>query len=282
MKNKMNQQIQISPKKEGGYLQVHTMQEGRLRKHLTDSEADTIKAVKNAIIEAHRVMGLNVSQVGVAAAASDVIEFVLKDYRLAYFDDLIKAIQWGSFGKLSSNNELTIVSARNVFQWYEKLRKDFPHELKKPMLPAPKVILPEPTPEQKVNLTIQAFEIFLNGNKQVKNERALFYYDSLIEKGLFLLPSSEVKLAKYREVVNKILQQKPTDWFLEPRKRQACKDYQFQIDENQGNDLTKFPKDWNNLLHIFAVNRAKELLILEFIEKSDKTKLLAEFKEYFK
>ena len=114
----MNQQIQISPKREGGMLQVHTMQEGRLRKHLTDSESDTIKAVKNAIIEAHRVMGLNVSQVGVAAAASDVIEFVLKDYRLAYFDDLIKAIQWGSFGKLSSINELTIVSARNVFQWY--------------------------------------------------------------------------------------------------------------------------------------------------------------------
>jgi hypothetical protein len=278
----MNQQIQISNKRQGGYLQVHTMQEGRLRKHLTDSEIDTTIAVKNAILEAYRIMGLKPSTVDVTATASDVIKMILSDYRLAWFDDLIKAIQWGSFGKLSSNNELTIVSARNIFQWYEKLRKDFPHELKNPMLLPPKVELAEPTPEQKLNLTIQAFEIFLNGNKQVKNERALFYYDSLIEKGLFLNPSPESKLSKYREIINKILTLKPTDWYLEPRKRQSCKDYQFKIDENQGQELSKFPKDWNNLLHVFAVNRAKELLILDFIEKSDKEKLLADFKQYFK
>ena len=278
----MNQQIQISNKRQGGYLQVHTMQEGRLRKHLTDSEIDTTIAVKNAILEAYRIMGLKPSTVDVTATASDVIKMILSDYKLAWFDDLIKAIQWGSFGKLSSNNELTIVSARNIFQWYEKLRKDFPHELKNPMLLPPKVELAEPTPEEKLNLTIQAFEIFLNGNKQVKNERALFYYDSLIEKGLFLNPSPESKLSKYREIVNKILTQKPTDWYLEPRKRQSCKDYQFKIDENEGKELSKFPKDWNNLLHVFAVNRAKELLILDFIEKSDKEKLLADFKQYFK
>ena len=56
----------------------------------------------------------------------------------------------------------------------------------------------------------------------------------------------------------------------------------FKIDENEGKELSKFPKDWNNLLHVFAVNRAKELLILDFIEKSDKEKLLADFKQYFK
>lgn len=278
----MNQQIQISPKREGGYLQVHTMQEGRLRKHLTDSEADTIKAVKNAIIEAHRVMGLNVSQVGVAAAASDVIEFVLKDYRLAWFDDLIKAIQWGSFGKLSANNELTIVSARNIFQWYEKLRKDFPHELKNPMLPPPKVLLPEPTQDEKLNLTIQAFEIFLHGSKQVQSDRSLFYYESLKEKGLFLEPEPKIKLEKYRQIISDILERKPTEWFLDSKKRQSVKDYNFHMEVNGGEHLTKFPKDWNNELHIFAAKRAKEFFILDFVNKSDKIKLLKSFKQYFK
>jgi len=278
----MNQQIQISPKREGGMLQVHTMQEGRLRKHLTDSESDTIKAVKNAIIEAHRVMGLNVSQVGVAAAASDVIEFVLKDYKLAWFDDLIKAIQWGSFGKLSANNELTIVSARNIFQWYEKLRKDFPHELKNPMLPPPKVIIPEPTPDEKLNLTIQAFEIFLNGSKQIQSDRALFYYESLKEKGLFFEPEPKIKLEKYRDIVTDILERKPTDWFLDSKKRQAVKNYNFQMEENGGGHLTQFPKDWNNELHIFAVRKCKEFFILDFINKSDKQELLKNFKQYFK
>ena len=278
----MNQQIQISPKREGGMLQVHTMQEGRLRKHLTDSESDTIKAVKNAIIEAHRVMGLNVSQVGVAAAASDVIEFVLKDYKLAWFDDLIKAIQWGSFGKLSANNELTIVSARNIFQWYEKLRKDFPHELKNPMLPPPKVIMLEPTPDEKLNLTIQAFEIFLHGSKQVQSDRSLFYYESLKEKGLFLEPEPKIKLEKYREIVTDILERKPTEWLLDTKKRQAVKDYNFQLEENGAEHLSKFPKDWNNELHIFAAKRAKEFFILDFVNKSDKAELLKSFKQYFK
>ena len=119
----MNHQIQISNKKEGGFLQVHTMQEGRLRKHLTDSEIDTTIAVKNAIFEAYRVMGLKGSTVDITTTAQDVIKMILQDYKLAWFDDLLKAIQWGSFGKLSSNNELTIVSARNIFQWGVRLPK---------------------------------------------------------------------------------------------------------------------------------------------------------------
>ncbi len=142
-------------------LVPHTMQEGRLRKDLTDSETGTIQTVFLALKEAHVVMGLNFEPSDLLMKAKSIIDFVLTDYRLAWTEDLLKAIQWGSFGKLESKNELTTISARNVYQWYQLLRKNFPAELSHPMLssnPATVNQMPEPSEDEKKQLAKDFFK----------------------------------------------------------------------------------------------------------------------------
>ena len=278
----MQTNIQISKKPEGGFLQVHTMQEGRLRQRFTDSQTDTLTAVYNAILEAARVMNIKVSTVDATATAQDVVKFILDDYKLAWFDDVLKAVHWGGFGKLSGNNELTTISARNIVQWYEKLRKDYPHELKHPMLPAPKIEAVIITPAEKISLAIQGFIIFVNGSNAIQNERALFYYDSLKEKGLFIEPTKDQKLAQYRKLVDEVIEGRLTNWLLDREKRQALKNYRFLMEENEGKHLETYPPKWDNLLHQFAVLRCKEFFILQFIKGSDKEKLINDFKQFYK
>jgi len=142
-------------------LVPHTMQEGRLRKALTDSTKGTIDLVSKALEKAHSVMGMSFTPVDILLKSEQIIEFVLKDYHLAWTDDLIKAIEWGSFGKLESKNELTTISPRNVFQWYQLLRKNFPADLSRPMLssnPAPLNQMPEPSETEKQNLIRDFFQ----------------------------------------------------------------------------------------------------------------------------
>lgn len=142
-------------------LVPHTMQEGRLRKALTDSTKGTIDLVSKALEKAHSVMGMSFTPVDILLKSEQIIEFVLKDYHLAWTDDLIKAIEWGSFGKLESKNELTTISPRNVFQWYQLLRKNFPADLSRPMLssnPGPLNQMPEPSETEKQNLIRDFFQ----------------------------------------------------------------------------------------------------------------------------
>jgi len=186
-------------------LLPHTMQEGRLRKALHDSEAQTIEKVFVALKQAHITMGLNFEESDLIAKSKSIIDFVIQDHHLAWLEDLIKAIQWGSFGKLESKNELTTISARNVFQWYKILRKDFPADLSHPMLtsnPGPLNRIPEPTEEEKKELARNFFKRAITDPDLITGGIDLAFSD-LIKIGVFK-PTLENMEQRFRSELNRV------------------------------------------------------------------------------
>jgi hypothetical protein len=171
---------------------------GRLsHEYNQDKEAVMVNMIA-AISKAHQTMSLTPEPKKIKEAAEAAIKKIMEVYPSALIDDILKALEMASFGEIKLDDQLTTISAANIFGWYKKFRMDFGHLSKACPPPPPKEVV-EYYANKKHEEAVAFYREWL-----FEPEKSMFglhrYYDRLIE-WKFIDPLPEFKTKVFNEVL---------------------------------------------------------------------------------
>ena len=100
---------------------------GRLMHEFNADPKSVVMKVNDALHKAALVMGLNADAKTLAITASEAVKKILDVYPHAPVDDVTLAISMASYGEIRLENQLTTISASNIYGWYKVFRHDHSH-----------------------------------------------------------------------------------------------------------------------------------------------------------
>ena len=133
-------------------------QPGRLSHEVAKSKTNVTAILIGAIVKAQDNMGIvNSDSDKVKSAAESAIKKILEVYPGAMVADIAKALEMASFGQIKLPDQLNVISAANIFNWYKILRSEHAEKMTIPMVPVPNS-MPEPTIDEKAQLIRDFFQ----------------------------------------------------------------------------------------------------------------------------
>lgn len=250
---------------------------GRL---LHDYEADpksVVIKVNDALHKAALVMGLHPDAQTLAVTATEVVKKIMDTYPHAPVDDVLLAIQMASFGEIKLDNQLTTISAHNIYQWYKEFRYSHSHRTTAKVAPIVANAYPQPSESEKVRIVRDSFVQFVSDPK-INDMTIDFQYQKLIEIGA-LEPSNEEKRNYYFREAHKVTQAPPMDFLKDRDKRKDVYAYQDRF-KAQG-DAMVFTGLESNALHKHIAEAAKRRMLIDFMSMADKDELITLFDKHY-
>ena len=133
-------------------------QPGRLSHEVARNKTDVIAILIGGIVKAQENMGIvNSDSDKIKQAAEAAIKKILEVYPGAMVADIVKALEMASFGQIKLPEQLNVVSAANIYNWYKNLRSEHSDKMSIPMYP-PRNAMPEPTIDEKAQLIRDFFQ----------------------------------------------------------------------------------------------------------------------------
>jgi hypothetical protein len=243
---------------------------GRLNFDLSQNRNSVEAKLAESIFKAAIIMGLSVSGQGITITAKEVITKILSVYPAAFVDDICLAINMAAFGEIKLENQLTVLSAANIFGWYKEFRLNHSEKSTMPYLPTNQI--PVMADADKHLIMIDAFTDFINDPQ--KHDTAIDVYYTKLEKINAYNASNEEKLQMLFKYLKKFIEGMPMEILRDQVKRKQAyqfKDYLDALpDYNQMNTSM-----WReNPIFKKAVEASKKELLLNFLQKADKKQLI--------
>jgi len=156
---------------------------GRLMHEFNIDPKSVVMKVNDALHKAALVMGLNPDAKTLAITASEAVKKILDVYPHAPVDDVTLAISMASYGEIKLDNQLTTISALNIYQWYKQFR--YEHSNRSTIPAKPSITgYSEPSIEQKRKLVRDGFVNFVT-NPTFHDLTLDFQYRKLVDIGAF-------------------------------------------------------------------------------------------------
>lgn len=243
---------------------------GRLNYDLSQDRISVEKKIIDSIFKAAIVMGISASGQVITTTTKEVITKILSVYPAAFVDDICLSISMASYGEIKLENQLTVISAANIFGWYKEFRLNHSEKSKMPYLPTNQI--PVMADADKHLIMINAFKDFINDPQ--RHDTAIEVYYTKLEKINAYNASNEEKLNMLFKHLKKFIEGMPMDILRDQVKRKQAyqfKDYLDALpDYNQMN--TSMWKE--NPIFKKAVEASKKELLINFLNSADKKQLI--------
>lgn len=250
---------------------------GRLKFEFETDPKSVVMKVNDALHKAALVMGLHPDAKTLAITASEAVKKILDVYPHAPVDDVTLAVSMASYGEIKLENQLTTISALNVYQWYKQFRYEHSHRSTLPP-PKPQPIYHEPSEEEKAKLLRDGFVAFVSDPK-MHDLTMDFQYRKLMAIGAFD-PSIEERRAYYFREAFKLTQAPPIEFLQDRIKRKQVYAYQ-DLYKQHGENLVFTEELKDNALHKLIADTAKRKLIMDFLSMADKDELINLYDEKY-
>jgi hypothetical protein len=237
----------------------------------TDRASVAIKLTK-AIYKAAGVFGISLDSEKASFTINEIITKVVKDYPNAFIDDICLAIELASFGEIKLENQLTTISAHNVFMWYKEFRMNHSHKSSKAFtVNREDTTESEPSEAEKYKIKYTAFERFMND--PINNEIGMvLYYDVMVKIGAIEVPSPTDRQNAYLELALEYSNSIPVDLLMKNELRRKAYEFADYVKEYDKANVFRYDLWDKNPLHERVVRECKSRIILKTIkEKSPKT-----------
>lgn len=246
---------------------------GRLAHEFAQDPKEVILRVNDALNRAALVMGIHPDAKTLAITATEAVKKILEVYPHAPVEDLATAIRMASFGELRVENQLTTISAYNVYGWYKQFREDKSHLTAMPPAAAINIMNPEPSQSEKLQIVRRAFVNFVT-DPQFNDLSLDFQFNKLVDIGAFN-PSAEDKRKYYFAEAFKATQAPPIEFLKDRDKRRDVLSYQ-DLYKSEGENI-KFAEVTENALHRFIIDRAKRTMLMDFMKSTSSEHLIQLF-----
>lgn len=251
---------------------------GRL---MHDFEADpksVVMKVNDALHKAALVMGLNPDAKTLAITASEAVKKILDVYPHAPVEDIALAVSMASYGEIKLENQLTTISALNVYQWYKSFRYEHSHRSTLPPPPPSNTMYAEPTEAEKRKLVRDGFVAFVT-NPTFHDLTIDFQCKKLMDIGAFE-PSIEERRSYYFREAFRQTQAPPIDFLKDRVKRKDV--YAFQDLFKQHGESMVFTEELrSNVMHKLIADNAKRQMVIDFMSMADKDELIKLYDEKY-
>ena len=243
---------------------------GRIKFEFESDPKSVVMKVNDALHKAALVMGLNADAKTLAVTASEAVKKILEVYPHAPVDDVTLAVSMASYGEIRLENQLTTISALNVYQWYKQFRYEHSHRSTLPP-PKPNPIYQEPSEAEKAKLLRDGFVEFVTDHR-FHDLTLDFQYRKLVAIGAFD-PSIEERRAYYFREAFKLTQAPPIEFLQDRAKRKDV--YAFQdLYKQFGENLVFTNELKENALHKLIADNAKRQMVIDFMSMADKDELI--------
>ena len=251
---------------------------GRLMHEFNTDPKSVVMKVNDALHKAALVMGLNPDAKTLAITASEAVKKILDVYPHAPVDDIALAVSMASYGEIRLENQLTTISASNIFGWYKAFRYDHSHRSTLPPPPPINTMFAEPSESEKRKIVRDGFVAFLS-NPTFHDLTLDFQYRKLMDIGAFE-PSIEERRSYYFREAFKLTQAPPIDFLKDRVKRKDV--YAFQDLFNQhGENLVFTEALKDNVMHKLIAENAKRKMVMDFMSMADKDELIKIYDEKY-
>jgi hypothetical protein len=249
-------------------LNQNTDLQGRVAHELENNSKNAFAKIAAAIHKAGIVMGISIDAEKSVVTAQESLRKLNEVLPLALIDDVCKAIEMASYGEIKLPDQLKVVSASNIFQWYKELRINHPDKMVQKA--EAKVQEMEIKTEEKFHIMLQGFTDFISDPK--KHEMASgIYFDRFSKMGLIDI-DVKTKIDLTVAEIEKVLQFYPAEIINDKLKRRQA--YEFKCYFNELD--SKKNVDWSvwhqNPVVLAAVNNIKTKYVhdcIDFYEQED-------------
>lgn len=240
-------------------------------------ESKVVIRLTEAILKAHVVMGLNIDGQKVNITAVEALKKIMEVYPHAWVDDVMKSLQMASYGEIKLADQLTTISAANIFGWYKHFRLNLGHLSTSPPPPS-NVTMYEPTEQEKNAMMRKSFFAFIDDPRE--NDMALdIYYQKLIDIGAMPLTDEE-KTESYFVQAEKMVNAPPYEFMIDRKYRKQLYEYQDYYRSVEDKKQFKFHGLVDNFIHKSIIRNSKKVLVMNFLKKADKERLMEMFDLY--
>lgn len=250
---------------------------GRIQFEFERDPKSVVMKVNDALHKAALVMGLNADAKTLAITASEAVKKILDVYPHAPVDDVTLAVSMASYGDIKLDNQLTTISALNVYQWYKQFRYEHSHRSTLPP-PKPQTIYNEPSESEKAKILRDGFVAFVT-DPRFHDLTMDFQYRKLMAIGAFD-PSIEERRAYYFREAFKQTQAPPIELLQDRAKRKQVYAYQ-DLYKQHGESLIFTNELKDNALHKLIADNAKRQLLMDFMSMADKDELINLYDEKY-
>lgn len=250
---------------------------GRLTHDFGVNESKVVLRLTEAILKAHVVMGLNIDAQKVNITAVEALKKIMAVYPHAWIDDVLKSLSMASYGEIKLDDQLTTISAANIYGWYKYFRNNMGHLSTSPA-PPQNITMYEVTEEQKRAIMRKSFFAFIDDPRE--NDIALdIYYQKLIDIGAMSVTDEE-KNAQYFFEAEKMVQAPPYEYLTDKKTRKQLYEYQDYYKSVTDRAEFKFGNLSNNFIHKTIVKGAKKRIVMQFLKGANKEALMKMFDDY--
>lgn len=250
---------------------------GRLTHDFGANEAKVVLRLTEAILKAHVVMGLNIDAQKVNVTAVEALKKIMSVYPHAWIDDVLKSLSMASYGEIKLDDQLTTISAANIYGWYKYFRNNLGHMSTSPA-PPQNITMYEVSEEQKRAIMRKSFFAFIDNPNE--NDMALdIYYQKLIDIGAMSITDEE-KNAQYFLEAEKMVQAPPYEYLTDKKTRKQLYEYQDYYKSVADKSEFKYATLSDNFIHRIIVKGAKRRIVMQFLKTANKEEVLKMFDEY--
>lgn len=245
---------------------------GRLNYEYGTNPKQVLATVADAIHRAGAVMGISVEPEKAVLSSREAIKKILESFPLAWVEDICRAINMASFGEIRLENQLSVLSAANIYGWYKEFRTNHPDKHCAPMLP-PKPIQEEISNEKKYELSVAGFEKILQ-NPKIDEFGSIIFYDRFEKLGVINKQPAE-KTNLVMGMIDKKMANLPYEFKMEKDKRKDVAEWRNRNPEERIDWV-----EWSgNQFVKHCINEVKRQLVSEAVGKADKKELLDKYKK---
>jgi len=247
---------------------------GRLNYDYSQNKNSVESKIADSIFKAALVMGINAVGQMAVITAQEVIKKILATYPGAFVDDICLSINMASYGEIKLENQLTVLSAANIFCWYKEFRLNHSEKSTMPYLPIREI--QEVSETEKHSIMMNAFSDFINDPQ--KHETGIPVYYAKLENIGAYKPSNEEKLNVLYKHLKKFIEGMPMEVLRDHAKRKQAYQFKDYLDALPDYSAMSIPEWRENPIFKKAVEASKKEMLINFINSTDKKQLLQLYK----
>ena len=235
---------------------------GRVAHDLEKNPKDTFAKIAGAIHKAGIVMGISIDAEKSVITAQETLRKLNDVDPYALIEDVCKAIEMASYGEIKIPDQLKVVSASNIFQWYKEIRINHPDK----MIQKEKAVEEEKEPDSilKFGIMLQGFTDFIADPK--KHELATgIYFDRFTKMGLVDI-DVKTKIELTVSEIQKVLDFYPVEILNNKLKRRQAYEFKCYFNELDSSKQVDWSVWHSNPVVLAAVQNIKSKFVRDCID----------------
>jgi hypothetical protein len=248
--------------------------QGRVAHELETNPKNAFAKIAGAIHKAGIVMGISIDAEKSVITAQESLRKLNEVFPLALIDDVCKAIEMASYGEIKLQDQLKVVSASNIYQWYKEARVNHPDKLFQKT--DNKIQQMEIDPTEKFRIMLQGFVDFIADPK--KHEMATgIYYDRFAKMGLIDI-DAKTKISLTISEIEKVLDFYPAEIVNDKLKRRQSYEFKCYFNELDSSKNVDWSVWHQNPVVLCAVKNIKTKYVQDCIEFYEQEELIELYK----